>query len=52
MNMLQSTQQELCYLTVEAFLFIYMLQEHGIEDFDLALEITRRTLGDGAVYAL
>ena len=50
--MLKCNEKELCYLSLEAFVFIFVLHEAGIEDFDLALELTRKALGDERVYCL
>ncbi len=50
--MLNDTKQELCYLTQDAFVVISHFQSMGVEDFDLALEMTRNVLGDSLVYNL
>ncbi len=50
--MLKITEKELCYLTEEAKSLIAELQAAGIADFDLALEITRKNLGDEKTYSI
>jgi hypothetical protein len=52
MIMLEANRKELCYLSDEALSSIAALYQQGITDFDLALETTRKLLGDEAVYVL
>lgn len=50
--MLRVSEQELCYLSLDAFVMIYVLHEAGVADFDLALELTRKALGDERTYCI
>lgn len=50
--MLRSSELEMCYLSFDAFVLIAMLHEIGVEDFDLALELTRKALGDERTYCI